>query len=75
MDELERRQRLLYATVGFAVLEGNLPELALIHAWLDNWTGIGLIVAGMARQGYDISLTRYDEQGWRATFLRGRMEL
>jgi hypothetical protein len=23
---------------------------------------------GMARQGYDLQLTRYDEQGWRATF-------
>ncbi len=23
---------------------------------------------GMARQGYDLQLTRYDEKGWRATF-------
>jgi hypothetical protein len=22
----------------------------------------------MARQGYDLQLTRYDEKGWRATF-------
>jgi hypothetical protein len=22
----------------------------------------------MARQGYDLQLTRYDERGWRATF-------
>jgi hypothetical protein len=22
----------------------------------------------MTRQGYDLQLTRYDEQGWRATF-------
>lgn len=73
MNEPDRR-RALYATLGFAVLQGDLPELALIRAWLDNWTGIGLIAAGMARQGYVISLTRYDEQGWRATFYVSGME-
>jgi hypothetical protein len=26
----------------------------------------------MARQGYDLQLTRYDEKGWRATFLHDR---
>ncbi len=35
----------------------------LVHVWLDTWTGVGLIAAGMARQGYDIGLARYDEQG------------
>jgi hypothetical protein len=28
----------------------------------------------MARQGYDLQLTRYDEKGWRATFYTTRME-
>ena len=28
----------------------------------------------MARQGYDLQLTRYDEQGWRATFYMSGME-
>jgi hypothetical protein len=28
---------------------------------------IGRIVVGMARQGYDLQLTRYGEEGWRAT--------
>ncbi len=32
-----------------------------------SWSGIGTAV-GMARQGYDLQLTRYDEKGWRATF-------
>jgi hypothetical protein len=31
--------------------------------------GIGAIVTGMERQGYDVSLTRYPH-GWRSTFLR-----
>jgi len=28
----------------------------------------------MARQGYDLRLTRYDERGWRATFYTTGME-
>jgi len=28
----------------------------------------------MARQGYDLQLTRYDEKGWRATFDTTGME-
>ena len=28
----------------------------------------------MARQGYDLQLTRYDERGWRATFYATSME-
>jgi hypothetical protein len=35
---------------------------------LDNWTGIGHIATGMARQDYDLQLIRYDGRGWRATF-------
>jgi hypothetical protein len=28
----------------------------------------------MARQGYDLQLTQYDEKGWRATFYTTGME-
>ena len=28
----------------------------------------------MARQGFDLQLTRYDEKGWRATFYTTGME-
>ncbi|PYN74331.1 MAG: hypothetical protein DMD96_30825 [Candidatus Rokuibacteriota bacterium] len=28
----------------------------------------------MAREGYDLQLTRYDEKGWRATFYTSGME-
>jgi len=28
----------------------------------------------MARQGFDLQLTRYDERGWRATFYTTGME-
>ncbi len=40
----------------------------MMKCWLDYWTGIGLIAGGMARQGYDLQLTRYADRGWRATF-------
>ena len=50
---LERRRRLMTATVGFALAPPRELELRLLHRWLDTWAGIGLIVHGMARQGYD----------------------
>jgi len=34
------------------------------------WRGVGAVAARMARQGYDLQLTRYDQKGWRATFYR-----
>ena len=65
----DRRARLMLATLGFLRLQGpQLPVLQVPHRWPDSWRGIGDITVGMARQGYDLQLTRYDEQGWRATF-------
>jgi hypothetical protein len=48
--------------------------IVALHRWLDTWTGLGLIAGGMARQGYDLALTRYAEAGWRATFYVSGME-
>jgi hypothetical protein len=42
--------------------------LHALRTWLDSWNGLGAVVAGMERQGYDASLIRYPE-GWRAAFL------
>lgn len=61
--DADRRRALLRAALGFALL-GRAP----VASWLSTWTGIGLVAAGMARQGYDLALTRYAELGWRATF-------
>jgi hypothetical protein len=58
-----RRRSLLAAALGFA-----LAGEPLVERWLATWSGVGLVAAGMARQGYDLSLTRYDDLGWRATF-------
>src|SRR5438309_563913 len=48
--------------------------LHALRTWLDSWPGIGHVAVGMACQGYDLQLTRYDERGWRATFYTTGME-
>ena len=64
------------AALGFAGCSLPSYDRALwaLRTWLDSWTGIGHITTGMARQGYDLQLTRYDEKGWRATFYKTGME-
>ena len=64
----DQRGRLLSATLDFLALEPSEPELRRLHRCFDNWRGIGDVVAGMARQGYDLELRRYDGRGWRAMF-------
>ena len=66
----DSRRALLTAAVGFALLpvRHDQPEVGVLRRWLDTWTGLGLVTVGMARQGYDLLLTRYAEQGWRANF-------
>jgi len=64
------RRSLLVATLGF-VLRGNwrsVGELAILHAWLDTWSGLGAIVVGMERHGFELWLAK-DRNGWRSTFL------
>jgi hypothetical protein len=42
--------------------------VGVLRGWLAGWPGIGRIVVGMTRQRYDLQLTQYDQEGWRATF-------
>ena len=67
---LDQRGQLLRAALGFAGLPRPSYDLPLwaLRTWLDSWAGIGRVAVGMARQGYDLQLKRYDEKGWRATF-------
>ena len=63
---LDSRVRLLCAALGFLALEPKASELRLLHRCFDTWRGVGDVVAGLARHGYDLELRRYDGQGWRA---------
>jgi hypothetical protein len=72
---LDPRGKLLVAALGFAGLRSapSHPVLHALHRWRDTWRGIGDVAVGMARQGHDLQLTRYDERGWRATFYTSGM--
>jgi hypothetical protein len=47
----ERHRRSLRAARVFFQLKARAPELQLLPRWLDSWSGLGLIVVGMQRQG------------------------
>jgi hypothetical protein len=68
-EELEARGRRAPPRRLAAVLVcDNAPELRLVREWLDNWSGLGLIVAGMTHPGWDVQLTAYAARDWRANF-------
>jgi hypothetical protein len=73
---LDQRGQLLRAALGFVGLPHPFYDRSLwaLQTWLDSWASIGRIAVGMARQGFDLQLTRYDERGWRATFYTTGME-
>ncbi len=64
------RRSLLVSALGFVLL-GNwrsVRELVTLHAWLDTWSGLGAVVVGMERHGFELWLAK-DRNGWRSTFL------
>jgi hypothetical protein len=61
--------RRLRAALAAVLVRGNAPELRLVHDWLDNWSGIGLIVAGMTHQGWDVGGSAWEPTPWRAMHL------
>jgi len=67
--ELTPAGRRLRAALAAVLVTPSPPDLQLVHGWLDSWMGLGLIVDGMARQGYDVQLRQYP-QGWRVNFTR-----
>ena len=64
------RLPVLRTALGFLALEPREPELRRLHRCFDNWRGIGDVTAGMARQGYDLELRRYDAVGVRCSSLK-----
>jgi hypothetical protein len=63
-----RDRRNLIAALGFLQVAPRAPELQMLHRWLDTWSGTGAVVAGLHRAGYDLHLTQYGDDTWRATF-------
>jgi hypothetical protein len=66
-----RRAALMFATLGFAGLPRIPADIAPVFQgldrWLDSWRGIGDLVTGTNRQGYELALPQYPD-GWRCTF-------
>ena len=67
-EELDARGRRLRAALAAVIVRDRARELDLVHQWLDTWAGLGLVVAGMTHQGWDVQLTAYAARDWRATF-------
>ena len=44
-----------------------------MHRWLDTWTGVGLVVVGVERQGLRFSMSHIGENEWRARFMSSPM--
>jgi hypothetical protein len=65
-EELDARGRRLRAALAAVLVRANAPELRLVRELPDNWSGIGLIVAGMSHQDWDVQLTAYAARDWRA---------
>jgi hypothetical protein len=67
----DRRRANLRAALGFLQLAPRAPELQLVHRWLDSWSGIGLVVVGMAHQGFRVSVGEHGAGQWIAVFYHG----
>jgi hypothetical protein len=66
--DLDARGRRLRAALAAVLVRDRARELDLVHQWLDTWAGLGLVVAGMTHQGWDVQLTAYAARDWRANF-------
>jgi len=58
--DMSDRRSLLVAALGFVLLANwrSVPELVTLHAWLDTWSGLGAIVVGMERHGFELWLAK-----------------
>jgi hypothetical protein len=60
--------------LGFSRLKRVSQNCGALHRCFDTWRGMRDIVAGMARQEYDLELRRYNGRGWRAIFFQSGFE-
>jgi len=52
------RRGLLHTALGFLALEPRAPELQLLHRCFDTWRGVGDVVTGMQRHGFQVRTPR-----------------
>lgn len=50
----DRRLSALRAALAAVLVHVEAPELTLVHQWLDNWQGVGLLAVGLHRTGLRI---------------------
>ena len=62
------RRALLTAALAFLQFSSHTPALRPLHAWLDSWHGVGLVVVGMERQGFKVSIRSVAVEGLAASF-------
>jgi hypothetical protein len=66
VDDLLRRRHVLFIMLTACAWRDApaslAPVVAGIRRFLGGWLGIGRIVVGMARQSYDLQLTRYGDE-------------
>src|SRR5678815_2613761 len=65
--------RRLRAALAAVLVQAEAPELALVHRWLDNWRGVGLLAVGLHRTGYDLDLRQYGDDHLARDVLRHRL--
>jgi hypothetical protein len=70
-SKLDSRGRRLRAALAAVLVKAHAPELTLMHQLLDSWTGLGLVVTGMARQGFQLGLGDHGAGRWIAVFYEG----
>ena len=70
--ELDARGRRLRAALAAVLVPYNAPEQRLVRAWLDSWSGIGLIIVGMSHQGFTVSVGEHGVGRLIAVFFHGR---
>jgi hypothetical protein len=72
---LAQRHHVLFTmtTLGYRYPPGREPMVIVgIRQYLGGWSGIGRVIAGMARQQYDLELTRFGQDGLECDLLPGR---
>ncbi len=69
MIQGSHRRAALLAALGFLELSWRYKPAAVgpLERWLHSWRGVGDVINGMHRQGFDVELRVFSDH-WRATF-------